>query len=94
MSARPSPGQAARDLFLWRPHVTYPTNKSRATKQLKILALRGLELADRAAAGRPPFIDAVDVAYSAAQWAGLPETVGDDAIQLVLSASFANARRL
>lgn len=94
MSARPSSGQAARGLFLGRPHVTYPINKSRATKQLKILALRGLELADRAAAGRPPFIDAVDVAYSAAQWAGLPETVGDDAIQLVLSASFANARRL
>ena len=39
-------------------------------------------------------IDAVDMAYSAAQWAGLPETVGDDAIQLVLSGSFANARRL
>ena len=73
--------------------MTCPTNKSRATKQLEILALRSLELADRAA-GQPPFIDAVDVAYSAAQWAGLSETVGDDTIRLVLSANFAHARRL
>jgi hypothetical protein len=70
-----------------------PARKSRVTRQLEILALRSLELADRAAAGQLPFIDAVDMAYSAAQWAGMPETVGDDAIQLVLSASFANARR-
>jgi hypothetical protein len=74
--------------------VTYPTNKSRATKQFEILALRSLELADRAAAGQLPFIDAVDMPYSAARWAGSPETGGEDAIQLVLSASFANARRL
>jgi hypothetical protein len=74
--------------------LTCPTNKSRATKQLEILALRSLELADRAAAGQLPFINAADMAYSAAQWAGRPETVIDDAIQLLLSASFANARRL
>ena len=41
----PGPGQAA-------PHVTCPTNKSRATKQLEILALRSLELADQVAAGQ------------------------------------------
>jgi hypothetical protein len=72
-----------------RPHLTCPTNKSRATKRLEILALRSLELADRAAAGQLPFIDAVDMAYSAAhrdRWR--------DGIQLMLSASFANARRL
>jgi hypothetical protein len=74
--------------------VTCPTNKSRAIKQLEILALRSLELAHRAAAGHLPFIDAVGMAYSAAQWAGLPETVGGNTIQLALSASFPNARRL
>jgi hypothetical protein len=63
------------------------------TRQLEILALRSLELADRAAAGELPFIEAVDLAYSAAQWAGLPESVGDDIVQATLAAAFANARR-
>jgi hypothetical protein len=71
-----------------------PARKSRVTQQLEILALRSLELADQVAAGHLPFIDAVDMAYSAAQWAGLPETVGDNTIKLALSASFPNARRL
>jgi hypothetical protein len=70
-----------------------PARKSRVTRQLEILALRSLELADRAAAGQLPFIDAVDMAYSAAQWAGLPESVGDDIVQATLAAAFANARR-
>jgi hypothetical protein len=71
-----------------------PARKSRVTYRVEILVLRSLELADRVAAGELGFIDAVDMAYSAARWAGLPETGGDDAIPLVLSASFANARRL
>jgi hypothetical protein len=70
-----------------------PARKSRVTRQLEILALRSLELADRAAAGQLPFIDAVDMAYSAAQWAGLPESVGDAIVQATLAAAFANARR-
>jgi hypothetical protein len=52
-----------------------------------------MELADQAAAGQLRFIDAVDVAHEAAQWAGLIEAVGDDIVQGVLSAAFANARR-
>ena len=35
--------------------------------------------------------EAVDMAYSAAEWAGLIEAVGDDAVQAVLAASFAGA---
>ena len=73
--------------------MTCPTNKSRATKQLEILALRSLELADQVAAGQRKFIDAVDLAYEAAQWSGLIEAVVDDLVQFTLAAAFANARR-
>jgi len=81
----PSPGQAA-------PQVTCPTNKSHATKQLEILALRSLELADQVAAGQLQFLDAVDLAYEAAVWGGVVEAVGNDIVQATLAASFANAR--
>jgi hypothetical protein len=64
-----------------------------ATRQLEIFARRSLELADRVAAGEIPFIEAVDMAYSAAVWAGLVETVGDDVVQACLAGAFANARR-
>jgi hypothetical protein len=66
---------------------------SRATRQLELLALRSLELADRVAEGDIGFLDAVDLAYSAAEWSGLTETVGDDIVQATLAAAFANARR-
>jgi hypothetical protein len=65
---------------------------ARASRQLEILAMRSLELADRVAAGELAFLEAVDLAYSAAVWAGLVETVGDDVIQATLAACFANAR--
>jgi len=65
----------------------------RITHQLEILALRSMELADRVAAGEIKFLDAVDVAYEAALWSDLTETVGDDIVQATLAAAFANARR-
>jgi hypothetical protein len=65
----------------------------RASRQLELLALRSLDLADRVAAGELAFLDAVDVAYEAAVWAGLTSTVGDDVVQATLAAAFANARR-
>jgi hypothetical protein len=46
----------------------------RASRQLQILALRSLELADRVAAGEIAFLDAVDIAYEAAVWSGLTST--------------------
>lgn len=61
-------------------------------RQLEILALRSLELADRVAAGEIAFLDAVDIAYDAAAWSGLTSTVGDDIVQATLAAAFANAR--
>jgi hypothetical protein len=65
----------------------------RTSRQLEILALRSLELADRVAAGEIAFLDAVDIAYDAAVWSGLTSTVGDDVVQATLAAAFANARR-
>jgi hypothetical protein len=78
--------------------MTYRTNTrrskiDRASRQLEILALRSLELADQVADGRLHFLDAVDLAYEAALWSGLVEAVGDDIVQATLAAAFANARR-
>jgi hypothetical protein len=76
----------------------------RVTRQLEILALRSVELADQVAAGQLSFLEAVDFAYSAAVWAGLPHAIdrsglidnsvisGDDIVQATLAAAFANAR--
>ena len=61
--------------------------------QIELFAIRASELADRVAAGQISFIDAVDMAYSAAVWSGLTESVGDDIVQAILAAAFANARR-
>jgi hypothetical protein len=63
------------------------------SQQLKVLALRCLELADRVIAGQLLFIDAVDIAYTAAEWAGLTESVGDDVVQKVLAAAFMHVTR-
>jgi hypothetical protein len=71
-----------------------PVRKSRVTYRVEILALRSLELADRVAAGELGFIDGVDMANSAAEWAGLPEAVSDDVVHVALAAAFGNARRL
>ena len=62
------------------------------SRQLVLLAIRSRELADRVAAGQLAFLDAVDMAYSAAEWAGLVESVGANAVQAVMAAAFANAR--
>ncbi len=63
-----------------------------AKRQLEVLAIRAAQLAERAASGQIRFIDAVEIAYSAAECAGLVDAVGDDAVQLVLAAAFATAR--
>jgi hypothetical protein len=73
--------------------MTAAAAKTHASKQLEILALRSLELADQVAAGQLHFLDAVDIAYEAALWSGLVKAVGDDIVQATLAAAFANARR-
>lgn len=85
-----------------------PPKSARVTRQLEILALRSIELADRVAAGQLPFIAAVDLAYEAAVWADLPNAIdasglinsnivgaptGEDIVQATIAAAFATVRR-
>lgn len=85
-----------------------PAKSVRVTRQLEILALRSIELADRVAAGQLSFIDAVDLAYEAAIWADLPNAInasglinsniagsptGQDIVQATIASAFASARR-
>jgi hypothetical protein len=65
---------------------------SPATKQLELLALRSIELADRVASGELPFFDTLQVIYDAAQESGLVATVGDRIVQATMAAAFATAR--
>jgi hypothetical protein len=65
----------------------------RTSRQLEILAARSLDLAARVKAGEIEFIDAVDIAYEAACWAGLTETVGNDIVQTLLATAFAHVPR-
>ena len=59
---------------------------------LALLAERCATLADRVRFGDLPFIEAVDMAYSAASFAGLVGRYGDDHIQAVLAKAFMGAR--
>jgi hypothetical protein len=69
-----------------------PTKKDFIAAQLSLLAIRASELADRVRAGQIEFIDAVDIAYDAAVFSGLTESVGDDQVQLLLAAAFDGCR--
>ena len=60
----------------------------KAVHPLDLLFERASVLAERAQDGSLPFIDAVDMAYSAADWAGLIDRYGDDVIQFVLADAF------
>jgi len=60
----------------------------RNTYSLDLLFDRATILASRARDGSLPFIEAVDMAYSAADWAGLVERYGDDAVQRILARAF------
>jgi hypothetical protein len=55
---------------------------------LDILHERACVLAARACDGSLPFVEAVDMAHSAAVFAGLVDRYGDDVIQLVLADAF------
>ncbi len=55
---------------------------------LEILSARCATLATRVRQRELPFIDAIDMAYSAADFAGLIESYGDDQIQTVLADAF------
>lgn len=73
------------------PNARPPDNYGQ--RQLELLAIRSSEYADRVAAGKLGFLDAVDACYSAACWSGLVDEVGDDRVQLVLAAAFGALRK-
>lgn len=60
---------------------------------LEILFERSCVLADRVREGSLPFIEGVDMAYSAAEWSGLVDRFGDDVVQLVLADAFIGAQQ-
>ena len=60
---------------------------------LDVLFERASELAFRVEMGQLAFIEAIDLAYSAALWAGLIDLVGDDVVQLTLAAGFRDVKR-
>lgn len=53
-----------------------------------LFAVRCSELADRVSDGKIGFLDAIDLAHSAAVWAGLDHAIGDDGVQLIMAAAF------
>jgi hypothetical protein len=73
--------------------MTPAATKTRATKQLELLALRSFDFADRVEAGEIRFLDAVEVLYAGAVTSGLVDAVGDDVVQATLAAAFAAVRR-
>jgi hypothetical protein len=98
----------ARAVHLKSVRLEPPAKSERVTRQLEILALRSIDLADRVAAGELPVIDAVDLAFEAAIWADLPNAIdasglinsniigaptGLDVVQTTIAAAFATLRR-
>jgi hypothetical protein len=51
------------------------------------------ELTERVNVGAMSFMHAVDTAYEAAQWSGLTELIGDDAVQAIMADAFMRARK-
>lgn len=56
-----------------------------------LFAIRCRDLRDRVVARKISFIDAVDLGYSAAVWAGLVDELGDDVIQGIMAIAFCSA---
>jgi hypothetical protein len=59
---------------------------------LDLLLERTRALAKRVQAGELKFIEAVDFAYTAADFTGLIDRFGDDAVQTVLAAGFSGRK--
>jgi len=63
-------------------------SSSRAPHPLDLLFDKCDALAARVSRREIPFVDAVDLAYSAADWAGLVDCYGDNQVQAVLAEAF------
>ena len=57
-------------------------------RRLELFAIRCRDLRDRVVRGDISFIEAVDMAYSAAIWSGLSDDLGDDTVQNVMAVAF------
>lgn len=68
------------------------TSTAEKIDPLDILYERSRTLADRVAAGELGFIEAVDLAWEAAAFAGTVDRVGPDLVQHVLACAFMDAR--
>jgi hypothetical protein len=62
-------------------------------RQIDLFGARCHQLAERVSAGVIPFVEAVDLAYSAAVWSGLSDCVGDDAVQNIMANAFMGIQR-
>jgi hypothetical protein len=60
---------------------------------LDLLLDRACVLADRVKSGEISFLDAIDFAYSAADFTGMVHRHGDDEIQKILAAAFMDIPR-
>jgi hypothetical protein len=67
-------------------------NPAVVDRQLEILFQRSCYLAEAVAAGTITLLDAVDMAQSAAEWSGVVDSAGPDAVQAVLAAAFVGTR--
>jgi len=63
------------------------------THQLDLFGARCAELVKRVNFGTTGFIDAVDLAWSAAVWSGVVDSAGPDRVQEIMRAHFMGARR-
>jgi hypothetical protein len=61
-------------------------------QRLDLFAARCDELVERVNGNTIKFVDAVDMAYSAAVWSGLIDDLGDDAVQYVMARAFMRRR--
>ena len=57
-------------------------------RRLDLFAVRCRDLRDRVLNGDLAFIDAIDMAYSAAIWSGLSDDIGDDVVQQAMALAF------
>ena len=57
-------------------------------RRLDLFAVRCRDLRDRVLNGDLTFIDAIDMAYSAAVWSGLSDDIGDDVVQQAMAIAF------
>src|SRR4029079_7577209 len=81
---KPAPAANRKRAIRTNMNAIIQSATERNINSLDLLFDRATTLAARARDGSLPFIEAVDMAYSAADWAGLVDRYGDDAVQQTL----------